>query len=126
MRPRQRLVAWPLAAALTLAGTMVIDHGSQARADHRTALYEGLSAADRAKAEENLQSALETRQSEVRLSWRRIDGAWGGTVMPLRTFRIESGVYCRDFQEDIISTGTPRSGTFTACRNGSGTWITVE
>jgi len=126
MRRRLRLRACLPAVALALAGAAVLATGPQARADHRADLYEGLSAADQAKAEENLQSALETRQSQARMSWRRADGSWGGTVMPLRTFRIESGIYCREFQEDIIFTVAPRSATFTACRDGGGTWITVE
>ena len=123
---RLRLGAWPPVAALALAGTALLASGSQTRADHRAVLYEGLSAADRARAEENLQATLETRESQARMSWRRADGSWGGTVMPLRTFRIESGIYCREFIEDIILSGAERSATFTACRNGSGTWITVE
>ena len=126
MKSRQRLRVWPPAAVLALAGAALLATGPQVRADHRAVLYEGLNAADRARAEQNLQSALETSQSQARMSWRRTDGSWGGTVMPLRTFRVESGIYCREFQEDIISTGAPRSATFTACRDTGGTWITVE
>ena len=126
MRFRLRLRAWPPVAALALAGAALLATGSQTRADQHAVLYEGLSAADRALAEENLQAALETHESQARISWRRADGSWGGTVMPVRTFRIESGIYCREFIEDIILPGAARSATFTACRDTGGTWITVE
>lgn len=125
MRSRLRSAARPR-AALLFAATLILGPATVARADHGFFLYEGLSGADRAWAELNPQSALETRQSQTRLSWRRTDGSWGGTVMLLRTFRVESNIYCLKFQKDVILDAGLCSATLTACRNGGGTWVTME
>jgi len=87
--------------------------------------YAGLTEGDLSIALAALQETLETRRSNEMNAWR--DGATGiaGSIVPLRTFRIETGVYCRDYRETILAGGHVTARALTACRDGDGRWIPV-
>ena len=87
--------------------------------------YDGLSAEEAAVARQAVQEALETRLSDDTFAWTYGNGG-SGSVTPLRTFRINTGHYCRDYAE-TIARGSERVSTLrTACRGSQGTWRVVK
>jgi surface antigen len=90
-------------------------------------LYRSLAAEDRKLAAATVQEALETLPSRQTRSWRNPATGAYGFVTPLRTFKIESGHYCREYQEAIATPGSAEARQFTACRRASdGTWLPVD
>jgi len=87
--------------------------------------FAGLGAAERGRAEAALQEALETRTSGATAHWIGAGGS-AGSVTPLRTFRIVTGHYCRDFLETVVAAGETRNRRATACRDETGIWRRVE
>lgn len=90
-------------------------------------LYTELSAFETALARVALQDTLEHMPSRQIGRWSVTDGSARGSITPLRTFKIKSGHYCREFREVVESTakGT-RSADHIACRNGAGKWVRIE
>jgi len=86
--------------------------------------YAGLGATERAHAQAALQEALETRMSGAAIYWTGAGGRQG-SVTPLRTFRIASGHYCRDFRETLVAAHETRDWQATACRDETGIWRRV-
>lgn len=90
------------------------------------AFYDGLVEGDRAYAHASLQDALETRRSLQAAKWHNDASGNSGEIMPVRTFRILSGAFCREFRESLVKAGAPAERTGTACRREDGVWILVE
>ena len=90
------------------------------------AFYDRLDEADVLHAWSALQETLETRVSNQTGLWRNESSGNSGAAVPLRTFRIKTGTYCRDFRETIVAANRKTSRTGTACRTGNGEWIPVE
>ncbi len=89
-------------------------------------LYGQLGASDAARARAVLQKTLETKRSQEKAEWHSDTTGTSGTITPLRTYRIKSGVFCRDFRETLIITGSPVERVGSACRRTEGVWIRVE
>lgn len=86
-------------------------------------LHRDLGAHGRQLAEEAVQFALETLASQRTYRWHdSIDGA-SGMVRPLRTFRIKTGHYCREYSEVIQGPERFRSARRVACRDNNGIWV---
>lgn len=121
-RPPRRLPGLlPACGALLLA----LAAASQALAE-RKSLYAALADGDRALAGEAVQTALETLPSRQTRSWRNPQTGASGFVTPLRTFKIESGHFCREYQEAISTPTAAEARQFTACRQPEdGRWILV-
>ncbi len=85
-------------------------------------LYEGLDERGRGDAQTALQLALETSRSNFTYRWRSAGGGLSGRITPLRTFRVASGHYCREFEEILIVASQVRLDTRTACRADDGRW----
>lgn len=109
---------------LTVAASSVA-HGT-AHGQEPDTFYNGLAAGDVALAHSTLQEGLETRRSQEVAQWRSNATGNLGTVTPLRTFRIETGFFCRDFRETLVAAGSPAERAGTACRREDGVWIRVE
>lgn len=91
----------------------------------RDTFYDGLSAEEAVVASQAVQEALETRKSDDTLAWTHMNGS-SGSITPLRTFRIKTGHFCRDYAESI-AVGPERVSTIrTACRDSGGTWRVVK
>jgi surface antigen len=97
-----------------------------ASGEQLAAFYDGLVEGDRAIARDRFQDALETRHSLQAAEWHNDASGNSGAVMPVRTFRIPSGHYCREFRESLVNAGTLAERTGTACRREDGVWILVE
>lgn len=92
----------------------------------RASFYGSLGESDVQLARSAMQDTLETRLSGDPGTWR--NGATGnrGSFTPLRTYRIASGTYCRDYQEIVTRQGGVVVRSRTACRDASGMWLPVE
>lgn len=110
----------------TLGGFLVLEGAWGVERKIADPLYAGLSATDRSRAENAVQSALEKLLSKTTLDWQNDHGDLRGKVTPLRTFREPSGVFCREYREVIHAPKALLAETRTACRNGHGVWEQVE
>jgi hypothetical protein len=97
-----------------------------ARGQDRDPFYEDLTTNDQAIADSRLQETLDRRRSMDAAQWRNPASGASGSFMPLRTFRIKTGFFCRDYREMLLAVGTLIERTGTACRAGNGVWIRVE
>ena len=123
-RARKPIFGLPWLAALVLA-SCAVDAPRLSQESAPDTFYEGLNAEAAAVARQAVQEALETRRSADTLVWTYGNGS-SGSVTPLRTFRIKTGHYCRDFAETIASGSQPISANRTACRDGEGKWRVVK
>ena len=89
-------------------------------------LYNGLSPAERDMAARLVQETLETVLSQQTRRWQYNGTGNGGFVTPLRTFRIKTGHYCREYMETVSTRQGLNSSIFTACRDGAAVWRIVE
>lgn len=89
-------------------------------------IYDRLNGGDLALARSVLQETLETQRSEEIRLWRNDATGNSGSVMPLRTFKIKTGHFCRDYRETVLAGRTMASRTGTACRSGNGLWVSIE
>lgn len=88
--------------------------------------YAALDESDRPLAFSSLQQTLETYVSNRVGTWRNRSSGNSGSIVPLRTYRIETGYYCRDYRETVIARQRTISRLGTACRDQHGEWISVE
>lgn len=87
-------------------------------------LYAGVGESDIKTAQSVVQKTLETQASRRGLRWQGENGVVV-TVTPLRTFKIKTGHFCRDYQE-VVLVGTVESTDFRrACRSKNGIWVQV-
>lgn len=119
---RRQLFFFCLALGLGLTGAcaMLVDESPP-----RISFYRDLHTADVSMAWLALQETLETRMSAQTGTWHNAATGNTGSVTPLRTFRIASGTYCREFHETATRSGAAVKRRATACRNGNGAWIPV-
>lgn len=68
--------------------------------------------------------ALEKSLSGTTVSWRDPDGQDRLEVTPVRTFRVKSGQFCRQFERTQVVQGVARSDQGIACREAGGYWRT--
>jgi surface antigen len=73
-----------------------------------------------------LQAALENLPSGRDAGWRDADGATTGRVRPVRSFRVDSGKFCREFVEDTATPQRFDRNRRIACRQDEGVWVEVE
>ncbi len=85
-------------------------------------LYRELTGADARTADRARQRGLETLVSGTMTSWSDPDRFASGTVMPLRTFRTTSGLFCREFEELIAIKGAVDRYRLVGCRSPDGVW----
>lgn len=90
-------------------------------------VYSALGERERELAAATLQRAMERKISYRTRFWNNPRRDFSGWVTPLRSYRTESGFYCREFRETVLDRATEktRSGTATACRDVDGVWKVV-
>lgn len=81
-----------------------------------------LDRADRLYAQRTTQTALETQPSGTTSTWNNPDSGHSGTVTPTKTYKAESGHYCREYQQTVTIDGKTETAHGTACREEDGTW----
>ena len=92
----------------------------------RASFYGALAESDIGLARSALQDTLETRVSGEPGNWQNGTTGIEGSVTPLRTYRVASGTYCRDYREVVTRQGLVLTRSRTACRDVNGVWIPVE
>ena len=120
-RPRHRLGFLALAALILTACGSTKPEAPPPPPDR---VYGQFDDVTRRMAEQLMQAALETQPSGDTESWRGDDGR-SAHVTPLRSFRIRTGHYCRDFSLVVLGNSGSLSATRTACRSSEGQWIDV-
>ncbi len=81
---------------------------------------------DRQYAERALRETLESRSSGDPGFWRNESSGNSGAFTALRTFKIKTGNFCRDYRETAVVAQKMASRELTACRTTGGMWITIE
>jgi surface antigen len=89
-------------------------------------LYRPLDGSDVALAVKTQQQALERSLSHEVTDWRNEHTGRSGSVEPLRTFKIASGAWCREFEEQVRFAAETWRLVRTACRDGGGEWQLVR
>ena len=81
-----------------------------------------LDRADRLYAARSQQVALETNSIGQSTAWSNPDSGNTGSATPTRTWRSETGRYCREYRQTVTVAGRTESAYGTACRQPDGTW----
>ena len=76
-------------------------------------------------ARQTVQHALEFQVSGTTAAWRGSNGV-ALEVTPLRTFKIATGHFCRDYRVVVQSAALTRAAARTACRTDDGLWLEVK
>ncbi len=127
-----RASRWPryaVAAAASFAVVAIGLGGGYLAADFRIereiARLEALRETDRAVVARTVNDALEKQLSGTAVEWRNPDSGAHGTVIPVRTYRSESGKWCREYTAVAITRdGARETRRAVACREGDGMWKT--
>lgn len=77
--------------------------------------------ADLAKQKKTYQTALEYNGSGVTSYWQNPDSGHSGSVTPIRTYSA-NGMYCREYQQQVIVGGKVEQAFGKACRKPDGQW----
>ena len=85
-----------------------------------------LDRADRQYVASTTQDTLEYAPSGQTSQWRNPDSGNRGTVTPTRTYRVDDGRYCREFQQTVIIGRQAERAYGTACRQPDGSWEVVQ
>lgn len=111
----------PKAAALVLVTAV-----SAAPANGGTNLFLELDAIALQTAQSAVQSALEKQPTDESYFWS-VPRVAEGQITPLRTWRSQSGHWCREFLERLeLEDGRRYSAKGTRCRSNDGRWLTPE
>ncbi len=95
--------------------------------ERQIARLEAIRAADQEMLEAAVARALETHVSGVPAEWRNPDSGSRGTIEPVRTFKISTGEWCREYIHAIEFRGwreRRETRRAVACRKGDGVWKT--
>ncbi len=68
------------------------------------------------------QKALETAPSGSAVEWNNPDSGNYGSVQPVRTFKDQSGQYCREYSQTVVVAGKQQKAYGMACRQPDGQW----
>ena len=85
-----------------------------------------LDKADQLYAAQNYQQTLETAPTGQTSEWVNPDTGHSGTHTPTRTYRSDSGQYCREFQQTVTVGGRTEEAYGRACREEDGAWRIVS
>ena len=118
-----RLTSRPIEVALV---TVLALAAESAAASSYPEIYAGLPVSDQALATRTVQNTLETALSGTTRLWRNQRTGSKGKVQPLRTFRIRTGHYCREYEETIETQRGPVWQRAIACRDAGGSWRSIR
>ena len=81
-----------------------------------------LDRADELALRQSFATALEKSKAGTSVEWNNPDSGNYGTVTPERTYKTETGQYCREFSQTIVIGGQSQDAFGTACRQPDGSW----
>lgn len=73
--------------------------------------------------DETLLQSLETLPDRNSLHWSNEADRAEGYAVPLGTYRLADGTYCRDYYTKAIVDGIPQLSSGRACRTEDGSWV---
>lgn len=115
MTARHRL-ALPVLAAIALGGCAAAGTGEEGP-------YDAVGTREQVLAASARQRALDTLASGATLEWRSPDGNASGRITPTRSFRADTGAFCREFSEEVSAGGASDRFTDIRCRTPAGRWL---
>lgn len=122
---RARRPLWFAVAASVAALALGIGLGtviSGQRFEARLSRLEAARASDARAIQHVVADALEKHLSGQAVHWRSRETGRRVTVTPVRTYRAESGRWCREFTREIEGAGRHEVLRGIACRDGDGVW----
>lgn len=81
---------------------------------------------DRQMAKTSSRQALEFSPSGNTVEWRNPDTGNYGSITPTKTFRTETGLYCREYVQEVVIGGERKKAYGQACRQADGNWQIVQ
>tara|TARA_B100000686_G_scaffold351884_1_gene452026 strand:- start:59 stop:535 length:477 start_codon:yes stop_codon:yes gene_type:complete len=78
--------------------------------------------ADKAAMQKTTQYALESNKSGKTSKWSNPDSGNSGSITPIRTRRLASNTFCREYQQTITVGNKTEQAYGTACRQPDGSW----
>jgi surface antigen len=123
---QRRWVGALLAASLTalVLGGVGGHLATKVSMESAYAHLDNLRQADLSQAAGALQRALEKSASGATVAWHNPDTGSRVEVTPVRTFRVKSGQYCRQFDRVAFLDGVASADQGIACRDDEGNWRT--
>lgn len=88
-------------------------------------LRQNMTSDDRHIAAMAMQIAMERRQDHEASTWTNGLSGNHGAVVPRRSYRSQSGDFCRRFDETMTVSGVTATFERTACRGGDGSWTAL-
>lgn len=118
---------WALAAAslaFLMVGAGAGLYWAESRLGDALRHFEARSELERSVIASTVSRALESRVSGEPVDWR--SGEVSGQVVPLRTYRSQSGHWCREYRRVTRFKDGPISVLALACRSDDGQWVTIR
>ncbi len=81
---------------------------------------------DKMMAERTSQKALESTPSGSQVEWNNPDSGNSGTITPTKTYKLDDGRYCREYNQTVNIGGKQEKAYGKACRQPDGTWQIVK
>ena len=85
-----------------------------------------LDKADRIAMGQNAQYSLEYSRTNETTNWHNPDSGNSGSMTPTRTYKNQTGEYCREYQQTVDIGGQKQRAYGTACRQPDGSWMIVQ
>lgn len=120
------IAAWAAAAAVVAVALLGLDHEVDRRVADAIAQMRSERASDLGLLASAMQEVLETRASGTEVSFENARTGTRLTLVPRRTWKSESGHWCREFVETIAGEGGREQPVSVACRDDDGTWRRVR
>jgi len=119
-RRQRRLLPWAAAASLAaLVATGAVSYRlGQIEQASVTASLE----AETASMHKTFQKVIDTELSGTTVEWRSPRGTARAEFTPVRTWKTETGRYCREFTELVVREGVQHLEGGVACRRDDGSW----
>lgn len=81
-----------------------------------------LNEADKQPAEQAAYEGLERGPTGRATTWHNPDTGHSGSFTPVRTYQLDDGTRCRDFEQSVAAGGATDQASGTACRESNGDW----
>lgn len=83
---------------------------------------DSLSEGDKQPAEHAAYEGLERGSDGRSRTWQNPDSGHSGSFTPVRTYELEDGTPCREFEQSVSAGGVTDQSSGTACREPDGDW----
>jgi surface antigen len=112
----------PTAIAASIAGTLLAVAAGWLVADYRAEKRIAALEAEQAEMLAMVSDALEKQLSGESVSWEDPATGLQASVLPLRTFKTQSGQWCREYLRTVAEGDQVEEHRAVACRQGEGDW----